>query len=149
MCLIRFFNALNRYADGGFIRRKYLLSDYYEYHESMQYVPEDSIYVEEWVKGNEVRRRLLYEGERITQFIGNPFARVKTPWTWIGDDSTGVDITSAVNRYMMVGNRIELDLLFRFLRIHNDLKIVYQDASSGVDVVFPNEGIRIVADESV
>jgi hypothetical protein len=149
MCLIRFFNALNRYADGGFIRRKYLLSDYDEYHESMQYVPEDSIYVEEWVKGNEVRRRLLYEGDRITQFTGNPFARVKTPWTWIGDASTDVDITTAVDRYMMVGNRIELDLLFRFLRMHNDLKIVYQDASSGVDVVFPNEGIRIVADESV
>ena len=149
MCLLRLLSMLNRCVDGGFIRRKYLLSDYEEYHESMQYVPEDSIYIEEWVKGNEVRRRVLYEGDRITQFTGNPFAPVKTPWTWIGDSSTDVDITNAIDRYIMVGNRIELDLLFRFLRIHNEMKIIYQDAASGLDVVFPNEGIRIVANESV
>lgn len=151
MCLFRFIHALKRIfnhcPDRGRISRKYLLSDYETYHESMTFVPEECIYVEEWVKGGETRRRILYEGEEIIPFDGNPFDPVSTPWTWIGDASTGVDITLAVDRYIMPGNVIQLDLLFRLLRIHWDLKIVYTDAASGEDRLFPNEGVRIEADE--
>jgi hypothetical protein len=150
MCLLRILSAFKKYVnhctlDRGYLNRKYLLSDDETYHESMTYVPEDCIYVEEWVKGTETRRRILYEGEEITPYLGNPFEPVTIPWSWIGDDSTDVDITRAVNRYIMAGNTINLDLLFRFLRIHSDLKIVYHDSASGEDVVFPDEGIRITS----
>ena len=154
MCIFRLLTLLDRFITGykpdhGKIVRKYLLSDYEEYDENMKTVPEDSIYVEEWKKGTSIRRRILYEGEPITEFAGNPFTPVKNPWNWIGDASTDVDITLAIDRYLMVGNRIQLDLLFRFLRVHDEINIVYSDLTSGQDVVFPNEGVRIVAHEPV
>jgi len=153
MCIFRILRIMNQYleecrVDRGYITRKYLLSDYEEYDESMTHVPEDCIYVEEWVKGTEIRRRLVYEGDEITPFIGNPFDPVRVPWRWIGDASTDVDITQAVNRYIMPGNVIQLDLLLRFLRAHADMKIVYADPTSGQDVLFPNEGVRIEVDGS-
>ena len=153
MCLIRAFAALDRYlaarrTDRGAIVRKYLLGEYCDYDESMTHVPEDCIYVEEWVKGDQVRRRILYELEEITPFIGNPFDPVKTPWDWIGDVSTEVDITAAVDRYVMAGNEIRLDLLFLFLKAHADVEIRYTDPSSGELRLFPNKGVRIAANGS-
>jgi hypothetical protein len=150
MCLIRAFSALDRYlssrrVDRGFIARKYLIGEYTEFDENMTHVPEDCIYVEEWMKGEEVRRRLVYELEEITPFIGNPFDPVKLPWTWIGDISTDVDITMAVDRYLMPGNEIRLDLLLLFLNSHSNMEICYVDPASGQAVLFPNKGVRIEA----
>lgn len=149
MCLNRVFSTCkrrdpNRY---GTIVRKYLLSDYEEYDESMTTVPEDSIYVEEWKKGNDIRRRVLYEGEAITEFAGDPFKPVKNPWNWIGDASTDVDLTYAVDRYLMVGNRIQLDLLFWLIRPHDEIQLIYTDPTSNLEMVFPNDGVSIVAHE--
>jgi hypothetical protein len=150
MCLIRVFTALDRYlsrnrVDRGFIARKYLLGEYTEFDENMTHVPEDCIYVEEWVKGDQIRNRIVYELEEITPFIGNPFDPVKFPWTWIGDISTDVDITMAVDRYLMPGNEIRLDLLLLFLRVHNDIEIRYTHPASGEPLLFPNKGVRIEA----
>lgn len=151
MCMFRFLSAIERFlasqrTDRGYIHRKYLLGEYTEYDESMTHVPEDCIYVEEWRKGDEVRRRLVYELEEITPYLGNPFDPVKTPWLWIGDVSTDVDITWAVNRYLMPGNEIRLDLLFLFLRVHNRMEIRYTHPSSGDEILFPNRGVSIEAD---
>ena len=149
MCLNRIYTYFTRSNPRryGTIVRKYLLSDYEEYDESMTVVPEDSIYVEEWQKGNSIRRRVLYEGETITEFAGDPFKPVKNPWNWIGDASTDLDLTVALDRYLMVGNRIQLDLIFWLLRVHDDISIVYTDTTSDRDVVFPNEGVSIEAHE--
>jgi hypothetical protein len=152
MCLSRIFTALDRYlslqrTDRGILARKYLLGEYDEYDDSMTHVPEGCIYVEEWVKDDQVRRRVVYELEEITPFIGNPFDPVKMPWRWIGDASTGVDITDAVGRYVMAGNEIRLDLVLLFLAPHIDMDIVYV-TSSGREVVFPNTGVKIVRDGS-
>lgn len=152
MCLSRIFTALDRYlslqrTDRGILARKYLLGEYDEYDDSMTHVPEGCIYVEEWVKDDQVRRRVVYELEEITPFIGNPFDPVKMPWKWIGDASTGVDITDAVGRYVMAGNEIRLDLVLLFLAPHVDMDIVYV-TSSGREVVFPNSGVKIVRDGS-
>jgi len=154
MCLTRLFAALSRfisdqYVDRGYIHRKYLLGEYDEYDESMTTVPEDCIYVEEWRKQDEVRRRVIYELEEITPYEGNPFAPFKNPWNWIGDASTDVDITAAVDRYLMPGNEIRLDLLLLFLRSHSHMSIRYTDAASGDEIVFPNKGVRIEADGAV
>jgi hypothetical protein len=150
MCIFRAFSALDRYlasqrTDRGYIYRTYLLGEYSEYDRLMTHVPEDCIYVEEWRKGDEVRRRVLYEFQEITPYLGNPFDPVKTPWTWIGDLSTEVDITLALSYYIMPGNEIRLDLLLLFLKSHNKMDIRYADASSDKDVVFPADGVRIDA----
>ena len=152
MCLLRAFSALSRYlasrrTDRGVISRKYLLGEYSEYDANyMTHVPEDCIYVEEWVKGDEVRRRIIYELEEITPYLGNPFEQIKLPWSWIGDITTDVDITMAVDPYLMPGNEIHLDLLLLFLRAHNDMEIRYTHPASGQHLLFPNNGVRIEAD---
>lgn len=151
MCLSRVLTSLDRYmsarrTDRGVIARKYLLGEYDEYDESMTHVPEDCIYVEEWVKGNQIRRRLIYELEEITPYIGNPFDPVHMPWTWIGDVATDVDITSAVDRYLMPGNEIRLDLLLLFLRPHRLMEIRYMHPALNQELLFPHSGVSIYSD---
>jgi hypothetical protein len=125
--------------------RKYLISDEYEYDEDMTRVPEDSIYVEEWNRGEERRRRILYEGEEILPYQGDPFKPYKSPWVWIGDITTGVDLTNAVERYLMPGNTIALDLLFRFIRCSSETQLMFVDPRTMEAVKFPAEGVRIEA----
>jgi len=148
MCISRILIALDRYlssyrTDRGVISRKYLLGEYEEFDESMTHVPEDCIYVEEWVKGKETRRRIIYELEEITPYVGNPFDTFRLPWTWIGDVSTDVDITDAVSKYLMPGNEIRLDLLLLFLRPHDKMEIRYVHPASGDEFLFPNSGVSI------
>jgi hypothetical protein len=125
--------------------RKYLISDEYEYDEDMTRVPEDSIYVEEWNRGDECRRRILYECEEITPYQGDPFKPYKNPWVWIGDTSTGVDLTAAVERYLMPGNTIALDLLLRFIRCTSETDLMFVDPRTMEPMKFPAEGVRIEA----
>ena len=127
--------------------RKYLLSEYDEYELGITHVPEDSIYVEEWERNGEFRRRLLYECEEITPYEGDPFRPYKNPWVWIGDTHTGVDLTEAVGRYLMPGNTIALDLLLRFIRCTNDTSLMFVDPRTMEPVNFPAEGVRIEANE--
>lgn len=123
--------------------RKYLISDDYTYDDDMDRVPEDSIYVEEWNRNGERRRRILYEGEPIAPYEGDPFKPYKTPWIWIGDRETGVDLTEAVSRYLMPGNTIALDLLFRFIRCTTETDLMFVDPRTMEEVKFPAEGVRI------
>lgn len=152
MCLVRAFEALDRYlsarrTDRGVIRRRYLMGEYSGYDENdlavLSHVPEGCIYVEEWVKGNQIRRRIVYELEEITPYIGNPFDPIRRRWTWIGDVSTEVDITAAVEKFLMPGNEIRLDLLLMFLNCHDDMEIRYVDPASGEERLFPNSGVSI------
>jgi hypothetical protein len=148
MCISRILTALDRYlsalrTDRGVIARKYLMGEYSGYDEDMTHVPEGCIYVEEWVKGNQMRRRIVYELEEITPYIGNPFDPVRRRWTWIGDVSTDVDITAAVEKYVMPGNEIRLDLVLMFLNCHDDMEIRYVDPASGEELLFPNSGVSI------
>jgi hypothetical protein len=127
--------------------RKYLISDDYDYDEDMTRVPEDSIYVEEWNRGDERRRRLLYEGDEITPYRGDPFRSYKNPWVWIGDTHTGVDLTEAVGRYLMPGNTITLDLLLRFIRCTSETDLMFVDPRTMEPMKFPAGGVRIEANE--
>lgn len=148
-CCLRLRRSIDAFFTTPFeeSKRKYLLSDDEEYDATMATVPEDCIYVEEWERGGEFRRRLLYEGEEITQYEGNPFAAYKTPWLWIGDMSTGVDLTEAVGRYLMPGNTIGLDLLFRFIRCTSDTELMFVDPRTMETLKFPAKGVRIEANE--
>jgi hypothetical protein len=54
--------------------RRYFLSDEDEFDESYTRVPEDAVYVEEWVENDQKRCVVRYEGEEI------PHAWVLTPF---------------------------------------------------------------------
>jgi hypothetical protein len=54
-----------------------------------------------------------------------------------------VDITAAVEKYVMPGNEIRLDLLLMFLNCHDDMEIRYVDPASGEELLFPNSGVSI------
>ena len=45
--------------------KRYFLSDEYEFDESHEFVPEDSVYIEEWERDGEKKCYVYYEGEDI------------------------------------------------------------------------------------
>ena len=154
MCMLRLYTYIRRtvteyyniyIAEHGTHSRYYLSDDGYEYEEEDSFVPVDTIFVEQWRRGEEVRRRVLYEGETITQYKGDPWAVVETPWLWIGDTTTDVDLTYALSKYMVPGNVITLDLLLRLIQIHEDTELVYLHPRTCEEIPFPNEGVRIEA----
>jgi len=112
----------------------------------MDRVPEDTIYIEEWVKPGRKRCVLFYEGEEITRETFDPFVdEPHVPWIWIGDKKTEVDLTHAMQKYMAVGNTIRLDLILHMIQVHYDTEIMYVDARTLEEVKFPASGVRIVA----
>jgi hypothetical protein len=126
----------------------HVLSDDYDVDDlvEMDRVPEDSIYIEEWIKPNRKRCVLFYEGEVITRDTFDPFEEEPhVPWIWIGDKKTEVDLTNAMQKYMAVGNTIRLDLILHMIQVHYDTEIMYVDARTLEEVKFPASGVRIVA----
>lgn len=126
----------------------YILSDEYDHDEveTLEKVPEDSIVIEEWVKDRVKRCNLFYEGEDIVKGIFDPFLdEPEVPWIWIGDKKTEIDLTSAMQKYMVAGNTIRLDLLLQLIQVKNDTELVYVDARTLDEVKFPASGVKILA----
>ena len=155
LCSLRLFNSiskiiswiLNPYPEAKKISY-YLLSDEYDPDEAddMERVPEDSIFIQEWEKENMKRCVLFYEGEEIVRDGPDPFdLEPEVPWIWIGDKKTEVDLTSAMQKYMVAGNTIRLDLILHMIQVHHDTEIVYVDARTLTEVKFPAEGVEILA----
>jgi hypothetical protein len=112
---------------------------------SETHVPEDTILVQEFRRGHQVKRTVTYDEEAIVPYVGDPFRPVHAPWVWIGDDSTDVDLTPTIARYLVPGNLITLELIFNFLSVKDNTNIVYIDSRTFVEHPFPVEGIRIHA----
>jgi hypothetical protein len=128
----------------------YMLSDEYDSDDiDYERVPEDGIFIEEWVnEEGEKKCNLFYEGEEIVRNETNPFkTKPYVPWLWIGDKTTEVDLTSALQKYMVVGNTIQLDLILHMIQPHHDTEIMYIDTRTLEEVKFPDHGVRIVADD--
>ena len=126
----------------------YILSDEYDHDEveSLEKVPEDSVVIEEWEKNRVKKCNLFYEGEDIVKGVFDPFLdEPEVPWIWIGDKKTEVDLTSAMQKYMVVGNTIHLDLLLQLIQVNKDTELVYVDARTLDEVKFPASGVRILA----
>lgn len=126
----------------------YIISDEYEHDEveGMQKVPEDSIVIEEWEKNGVKKCNLFYEDEEIVRNVFDPFKyQPEVPWIWIGDKKTEVDLTSALQKYMVVGNTICLDLLLNLIQIRNDTELMYVDARTLDEVKFPASGVKVLA----
>ena len=116
----------------------------------MTRVPEDTIYIEEWRKDGLKRCVLFYEAEEIVRDVFDPFEEEpRVPWLWIGDKKTEVDLTSAMQKYMAVGNTIRLDLILHLIQVHYDTEIVYVDARTLEEVKFPAGGVKITAKDAV
>jgi len=158
-CAFRFFQALvllYKWTFGLSPKNEvqisyYILSDDYEQDEipDLKRVPEDCILIEEWIKGDTKKCMLFYEGEEIFRNVYNPYdLKPFVPWLWIGDKTTEVDLTAALQKYIAVGNTIRLDLILHMIQAHHDTEIMYIDARTLEEVKFPDHGIRIVQDVS-
>lgn len=125
--------------------RRYFLSDEHEFDDTYTMVPEDAVYIEEWVRNGEKKCRVLYEGEDIPQYWnGNPFdIPAKCPWIWVGDRETEIDLTKTFNKFLVVGNRIQLDLILKLIRVTEESDLVYIEAGTFDELKFPGDGILI------
>lgn len=103
----------------------YLLSfDNTEYDPEMTRVPEDCVFVHRW--GD--KARVVYEGEEIPAFFANPtLKKPSIPWIWIGDTVTETDLTEILAPYMVVGNRIQYDLIVHLMEFDANTTIQYID----------------------
>jgi len=108
-------------------------------------VPEDQVYVEEWVQGENKRWVVKYEGDVIphswstTPFEKNP----KTPWVWVGDRETEIDLTRTFNRFLTVGNVITLDLVLKLIMVTERTNLIYIESGTFKELKFPGDGITI------
>lgn len=153
LCMLRLYNNVCKFVNwirGTPVHLKtisyYILSDEYDQDEveEMTRVPEDAVFIEEWEKDRVKKCNLFYDTDTIYRGIYDPFAReAYVPWVWIGDKKTEVDLTTAMQKYMVVGNVIALDLILHLIQVHNDTEIVYIDARTFEEVKFPNNGVSI------
>ena len=153
-CAIRIYNSICKFIEWYFVPPKqnnvsyYILSDEYDQDEvdDMKRVPEDAIFIEEWEKDGVKKCNLFYDSDIIERNQFDPFAQEPyVPWIWIGDKKTEVDLTAAMQKYMVVGNIIALDLILHMIQVHHDTEIVYIDARTLEEVKFPAKGVSIHA----
>lgn len=136
----------HRYPQLDTIRphRRYFLSDPRSV-EDHALVPFDAIYVEEWVDNGAKRCVLRYSAEVIpTAWTESPFARnPRTPWVWVGDRETEIDLTRTFNRYLVVGNRITSDLVEKLISVNDRTNLIYIESGTFKELKFPGEGLVI------
>jgi hypothetical protein len=132
--------------DGTRPHRQYFLSDDYEFDESFETVPEDSVYIEEWVKEGETKKVVRYEGEPIPkEWAQSPFdlPTPPCPWVWVGDKETEVDLTRTFQKFLVPGNKILLDLVLKLIQVNERTRLIYIDAMTFEEHEFPGDGITI------
>lgn len=130
---------------------RYFLSDTYTFDTEYTRVPEDTVYIEDWIhETGEKRCVVRYEGEEIpTSWSKSPFdTPAYCPWIWIGDRDTEIDLTKTFNRFLVVGNRITLDLVLKLIQVTDRTNLMYYERGSFNELKFPGDGILIEADAS-
>jgi hypothetical protein len=126
--------------------RRYLLGAESESVESYSKVPEGRVYIEEWVQDGTKKSVVRYGGEDIpTSWTTTPFEKnAKTPWVWIGDRETEIDLTRTFNRYLVVGNVIKVELVSQLIQITDRSNLLYIESGTFKELKFPGDGITIV-----
>lgn len=129
--------------------RSYFLSDDHEWDSSYTRVPEHAVYIEEWlnVKG-EKKCRIRYEGDEIPRPRNPWIEKPVKPWIWVGDTETEIDLTKTFDKFLVVGNHIELALVLKLIHITETTNLMYIHATTLKEEKFPGEGILIEADAS-
>jgi hypothetical protein len=108
-------------------------------------VPDGAIYIEEWVRNGTKKCVLRYQGETIPRtWTESPFDRhPRTPWVWVGDRETEIDLTRTFNKFLVVGNRITTDLVKSILCVTPKTKLVYIESGTFKELEFPGDGLTI------
>ena len=108
-------------------------------------VPEGMVYVEEWVQGDVKRCVVRYAGEEIPKaWRITPFQKhAKTPWVWVGDRDTEIDLTRTFNKYLVVGNVIRMDLVSQLIQVNERSDLLYIESGTFKELKFPGDGITI------
>jgi len=125
--------------------RIYFLSDTDEYDDSYETVPEDTVYVEEWMYNGEKKYVVRYEGDDIPKtWTDSPFMKeARCPWIWVGDKTTEIDLTKTFGKFLVPGNRITMDLVQRLIQVTDATQLMYIDAKTFNEEKFPGDGILI------
>jgi hypothetical protein len=128
-------------------RQYFLGEDTVEFDVSYTRVPEDTVYIEEWVQNGVKLCVVRYEGEDIpSAWTTTPFdAEAKRPWIWVGDKETEIDLTRTFDKFLVVGNRITLDLVLRLIQVTERTNLLYIEAGSFKELKFPGDGLTIEA----
>lgn len=103
-------------------------------------VPKECLCMEE-LADNKVH--VLYEDDEVLPYTGDSSAPVYVPWLWIGHVPSDTDLTRTLQKYLIPGNHILLDLLMYVLGKDTDEGFMYLDAKTLQLRKFPVEGIRI------
>lgn len=112
---------------------------------SVSVVPEGAIYLEDWIQGTTKRCVIRYAGEAIPQaWTQSPYAKhPRTPWIWVGDRETEIDLTRTFAKYLVVGNRITPDLVESLIRVTPRTRLIYIETRTFKELDFPGEGLTI------
>lgn len=108
-------------------------------------VPKETIYVEEWVREKTKKCVIRYAGETIPRtWTETPFDRhPRTPWIWVGDRETEIDLTRTFGRFLVVGNRITKQLVESLIRVTPKTKLIYIQSGTFKELEFPGDGLTI------
>lgn len=126
--------------------RRYFLGEDSSTLDTTTHVPEGKIYIEEWVQNDTKRSVVRYAGEEIPKtWATSPFAKhPKTPWVWVGDRETEIDLTRTFNKYLVVGNVIKMDLVNKLIQVNQRSNLLYIESGTFKELKFPGDGITIV-----
>lgn len=127
------------------VERYFLGEDAGEDMEVYLTVPENSVYIEEWRRGDLKKYVVRYGGEVIPRaWTQSPFSMVpRSPWIWVGDRETEIDLTRTFNKFLVVGNRITKELVHHYVRVTPKTKLMYIQSGTFKELEFPGDGITI------
>jgi hypothetical protein len=113
--------------------------------ETYSTVPSDAIYIEEWRCESTKKCVVRYAGEPIPQsWTESPFTKnPRTPWVWVGDRETEIDLTRTFNKFLVVGNRIRYELVEALIRVTPKTKLIYIESGTFKELDFPGSGLTI------
>jgi hypothetical protein len=126
--------------------RCYFLGAESESPSTLTHVPEGKIYIEEWIHGDTRRSVVRYAGEEIPKtWTTSPLEKhAKTPWVWVGDRETEIDLTRTFNKFLVVGNVIKMELVSSLIQVTQRSNLLYIEAGTFKELKFPGDGITIV-----
>ena len=125
---------------------RYFLSEEHQFDQTYDTVPENAVYVEEWISDQHVKRCVVrYTGESIPkQWRTTPFDKeAKCPWIWVGDRDTEIDLTRTFNKFLVPGNKIQIQLVEKMIQITDKTNLVYIESGTFKEVKFPGDRILI------
>jgi hypothetical protein len=124
---------------------RYFLGSPGEDMEAYLTVPPGLVYIEEWVLEKNKKCVVRYAGETIPRsWTESPFTKnPRTPWVWVGDRETEIDLTRTFNKFLVVGNRITSQLVEALIRVTPKTKLIYIQSGTFKELDFPGDGLTI------